>query len=208
MAKANFSYDRLAKHYDFLSRLVFGTSQIRAQTEQLIYIENCKRILIVGGGTGWILKHIDSVTAPLQITFLDTSAKMLGLAKTVKTHHLVEFVHDDIAHYHTNVVFDAVLTPFLFDNFNDLKAKAVFQRIAELLMPSGLWLYTDFKLAGKWWQISLLKTMYWFFRVLKVVKTSGLPNMEHNFNTQSFELMHQKSYYGGFIEASVYRKIG
>lgn len=205
MDKRDFSYDRLAKHYDFLSRLVFFKSQIRAQTEQLSFIKDSKRLLIVGGGTGWILKDLSAFTLK-HITFIETSEKMIALAKKVSTHHAVEFVQQDMERYDENAKFDAVLTPFLFDNFNDFKAEAVFQQIAKMLTPSALWLYTDFKLEGKWWQTVLLKSMHWFFRVLKVVKTNSLPAMTHSFDAQGFELMHYKNYYGGFIEARVYRK--
>lgn len=206
MVKRQFSYDRLAKHYDFLSRLVFLKSQVRAQTDQLVYIKNCKNLLIVGGGTGWILKDLNDLTIPINIIFVETSAKMIELARKVDTHHQVDFVHQDIEKFNPNMKFDAVLTPFLFDNFEDIKAEKVFVYIDKMLIKNAFWLYTDFRLDGKWWKNLLLKSMHLFFSLIKVVKINTLPKMENCFKNQDFELISDKYYYGGFIEAKVYRK--
>lgn len=206
MDNQQISYDRLAKHYDFLSRLVFFKSQVRAQTEQLIYIKNCKNLLIVGGGTGWILKDLNRLTESINITFVETSAKMIELAKRVNTHHQVEFVHQDIDDYNTTIKFDSVLTPFLFDNFDDSKAENVFVHINSMLLENAFWLYTDFRLDGKWWKNILLKSMHLFFSLIKVVKVNTLPKMENAFTTNGYALRSEKLYYSGFIEAKVYQK--
>lgn len=206
MDKQQPSYDRLAKHYDFLSRLVFFKSQVKAQTDQLGYIKNCKNLLIVGGGTGWILKNLNAFINPISITFVETSAKMIGLAQKVKTHHQVEFILQDIENFKVNREFDAVLTPFLFDNFDDMKAEKVFVHIGNMLLGNAFWLYTDFKLDGKWWKNALLKSMHLFFSLIKVVKINTLPKMEDYFKNQGYELIKDKYYYGGFIEGRVYKK--
>lgn len=206
MDKQQPSYDRVAKQYDFLSRLVFFKSQVRAQTDQLEYIKNCKNLLIVGGGTGWILKDLNTFTIPINITYVETSTKMIELTKKVNTHHQVEFVHQDIENFKANIKFDAVLTPFLLDNFDDIKAEKVFVHIENMLITNAFWLYTDFKLDGKWWKNLLLKSMHLFFSLIKVVKINTLPKMQNYFKNQDFELVSDKYYYGGFIEAKVYRK--
>ena len=200
------SYDHLAKHYDFLSRLVFFKSQVCAQTEQLNYLEDCKNLLIVGGGTGWILKELNGLSNPINITFVETSAKMVDLAKKVYTHHKVDFVLQDIERYKADIKFDSVLTPFLFDNFDDSKAEKVFEQIDVMLVEKAIWIYTDFSLDGKWWQNILLKTMYLIFNLIKVVKVNTLPNMQNAFATYGYELRNEKLYYSGFIEAKVYQK--
>ena len=188
------SYDRLAKHYDFLSRLVFFKSQVRAQTKQLIYIKNCKSLLIVGDGTGWILKDLNVFTKTINITFVETSAKMIELAKKVNTHHQIEFIHQDIEEYNTTLKFDSVLTPFLFDNFDESKAKNVFVHINRMLLEKAFWLYTDFRLDGKWWKILLLKSMHLFFSLMKVVKVNALPKMENVFLAKDYKIRNENYY--------------
>ncbi len=200
------SYDRLAKHYDFLSRLVFFKSQVLAQTEHLNYLKDCKHLLIVGGGTGWILKNLNTLSKPIHITFVETSAKMIKLAMKVNTRHQVEFVHQDIESFNAAMQFDSVLTPFLFDNFDDIKAQKVFVKIDNMLLQNAFWLYTDFRLDGTWWKSLLLKSMHLFFSLMKVVKINTLPKMENSFITNGYDLKMYKYYYGSFIEAKVYRK--
>ncbi len=200
------SYDRLAHHYDWLSRLVFYKSQVRAQTEQFSDLQNCRNLLIVGGGTGWIVKELNTFTAVINITFVESSIKMINLAQNIPTHHHIEFIYLDIENYITNLQFDAVLTPFLFDNFDQYKAEKVFCRIDHMLKRKAFWLYTDFKEDGKWWEIVMLKSMQLFFRILNVVKVKALPKIDKYFILKGYVLRNEKQYYGGFIEAKTYQK--
>ena len=46
-------WDRIARIYDRLARLVYGRQIVRAQVDLLEHISPGSRVLIVGGGTGW-----------------------------------------------------------------------------------------------------------------------------------------------------------
>lgn len=201
------SYDKIAKQYDFLSRLVFFKSQVKAQTEQLGYIGHCKSLLIVGGGTGWILKDLNAMAQPIKIVFVETAIEMIALAKKVDTHHPIEFIHQDIEAYQTDQVFDAVLTPFLFDNFDWAKAERVFGRIDSLLSEKGIWLYVDFYLnkQSAWWKRAILKAMHLFFRLINVVRVNDLVNVSPFFEHR-YTVVAERNYYGNFIKAVVYEK--
>ncbi|WP_199137056.1 class I SAM-dependent methyltransferase [Pedobacter sp. ASV12] len=207
MAKREPSYDKIAQHYDFLSRLVFFKSQVKAQTEQLGYIKHCKKLLIVGGGTGWILKDLNAITQPIAIVFVEASIEMIALAKKVDTHHAVEFVHQDIETYQTDQFFDAVLTPFLFDNFDWAKAEKVFAHIDALLATKGIWIDVDFYLnrQSALWKRTILKTMHLFFRFINVVRVNDLIDTSPFFKPQYIPIT-EKHYYGNFIKAVVYQK--
>lgn len=187
--------------------MVFFKSQVKAQTEQLSYIKHCKSLLIVGGGTGWILKDLNAIAQPIKIVFIETSIEMITLAKKVATRHHVEFVHQDIETYQTDTIFDAVLTPFLFDNFDSAKAEKVFERIDALLAKGGIWLYVDFYMNEKsaLWEKAILKAMHLFFRLINVVRVSDLINTAPFFKPK-YEVMAEKYYYGHFIKAVVYEK--
>ena len=207
MASSQPSYNKIAKNYDFLSRLVFFKSQVKAQTEQLGYLSHCKSLLLVGGGTGWILEDLNAIKEPIKIVFVETAAAMIALARKVDTHHHIEFVHQDIEAYQGDRVFDAVLTPFLFDNFDRAKAERVFARIDALLLPRGIWLYVDFHLnkQSAWWKSALLKTMQLFFRLINVVRVNDLVDVAPFFKGQ-YVIVAEKHYYGDFIKAAVYEK--
>jgi ubiquinone/menaquinone biosynthesis C-methylase UbiE len=106
----NNNYDKIAGHYDALSRLVFFKSQVNAQINQLPYIqENC-HVLIVGGGTGWILEELAKIYAGgLKIVYVEISANMIALSqkRNYKNNH-VEFVNIGIEDFKTDVLFDVI----------------------------------------------------------------------------------------------------
>jgi len=89
------NYDRIARYYDVLSRMVFFRAQLKAQIDQLHFIPANSSVLIVGGGTGWILEEIAKVhSSGLRITYVEISAKMLDLSRKRKVGaNEVTFVH-------------------------------------------------------------------------------------------------------------------
>ncbi|WP_431293951.1 class I SAM-dependent methyltransferase [Pedobacter sp. P26] len=112
----NNNYDKIANHYDTLSRLVFFKSQVNAQVNQLQYIPKDSSVLIAGGGTGWILEEITKIyPSGLKIVYVEISAKMIALSqKREFKNNQVKFVNLGIEDFSTDTVFDVVLTPFLF----------------------------------------------------------------------------------------------
>lgn len=205
------NYDAVAGSYDFLSRLVFFKAQVNAQIEQLQYIPAGSSVLIVGGGTGWILEEIAKVHhAGLQIVYVELSDKMLDLAKKRKCgSNQVAFVRNDIEHYTYSHVFDVIHTAFLFDNFEESRATRVFQLLVNQLKVDGLWLYTDFKIeagVGSGWKQALLRAMYGFFNTIAHVEAKKLPAMERLFSKSGCRVIARKQYYKGFIESIIFHK--
>ncbi len=205
------NYDKLANHYDTLSRLVFFKSQVNAQINQLQYIQENSHILIVGGGTGWILEELAKVyTSGLKIVYVEISAKMIALSQ--KRNHKdnqVEFVNLGIEDFKTDLLFDVILTPFLFDNFAEQRAVKIFRQLHAYLKKDGLWFLVDFslnKINGNWWKWLLLKSMYSFFRLLGIVEADELIDMNPYFFKASYLIVEERLYYGGFIKATIFRK--
>ena len=76
------NYNRIAWFYDGLCSLVFGSDIKKAQIELLPFIPKNANILIIGGGTGWIIDEITKThSTGLSITYIDVSAKMIQLSK-------------------------------------------------------------------------------------------------------------------------------
>src|ERR1700744_4259957 len=164
------NYDKLAGSYDLIRQLVFGNSIVRAQVCLLQYITAGNQVLIVGGGTGWILEEIAKVVpGGLLIDYVESSGKMILLAKKRKAgNNKINFIHQPVEAYSTEKRYDVILTPFLFDNFSTGKIGEIFGRLDEYLAASGTWLYADFvydKDKGHLWQKYLLRIMYLFFRL-------------------------------------------
>jgi ubiquinone/menaquinone biosynthesis C-methylase UbiE len=202
------NYDNAAWFYDSLSRLVFGKAIINAQVYLLQHIPARSNILIVGGGTGWILDELTARhPAGLTITYVEVSAKMMAISTTrnIGANNLT-FINSAIEHVVLQPDFDVVITPFLFDNFNETTAQKVFDHLNSALKPEALWLYADFEPTGKLWQNILLKTMLSFFKILCGVEASRLPDTKHFFAEQCYKSVNSRTFFGDFIKATVYSR--
>jgi ubiquinone/menaquinone biosynthesis C-methylase UbiE len=198
------NYDRVASLYDRLSRLVFQRSQVDAQVSLLQYIPAGSQLLIVGGGTGWILEHLPP--QGLTVTYVEISANMIALSrKRNLQQNTVVFIHLPVESFVPQHDYDVIITPFLFDNFAPERAQPVFRQLHHLLRKDGMWLFTDFE-KSRWWHKVLLKTMYTFFRLVAAVEAKSLYDMSACFQQAQYERVYQGAYYMGFIQAIAYRK--
>ncbi len=207
------NYDAISGSYDVLSRTIFLNAQVNAQVEQLEHIKAGASVLIVGGGTGWILEEITKIHREgLDIIYVELSEKMLARAKRRDYgSNQVEFVHSDIETYACPHEFDVIHTAFLFDNFVDSRAIWVFHLLFKHLKLGGMWLYTDFKVdpgKGVRWKSTMLNLMYAFFRKIAHVEASKMPAMDQYFANNNFKILKQKQYYKGFIESIIFQKSG
>ncbi|WPU98257.1 class I SAM-dependent methyltransferase [Mucilaginibacter sp. cycad4] len=202
------NYNNSAWFYDRLSRIVYGKALITAQVYLLGFIRPESKILIVGGGTGWILEELAKIhPAGLNVTYVEISTNMISLSQKRQTgQNEVAFINDAVENVKLPPDFDVVITPFLFDNFVDETVDNVFDHLHHLLKPGRLWLNADFQLTGHWWQNVLLKSMFVFFRLLCGIEASRLPAIEKHFDAAGYSVIEDKTFFGDFIVARVYEK--
>jgi ubiquinone/menaquinone biosynthesis C-methylase UbiE len=201
------NYDNSARYYDNLSRLVFGKALVTAQVHLLSYIPANSNILIIGGGTGWLLEEITKLhPSGLNITYVEISEKMIDLSRKRNAgNNRVAFINKPIQQVVLNQQ-DVIITSFLFDNFTEVNLHPLFAHIHPMLKPGGLWLNTDFQLTGKWWQYILLKSMLLFFKVVCDVESWRLPDVERRFNEYDYRIIEEKTFFNDFIITKMYRK--
>ncbi|HJP64333.1 MAG TPA: class I SAM-dependent methyltransferase [Mucilaginibacter sp.] len=202
------NYNNSAWFYDKLSRLIYGKALIKAQVYLLDAIPAGSKILIAGGGTGGILEEIAKLyPSGLKITYVEVSGKMMALSKKrVSGENKVDFINAPVENVPLPTDYDVVITPFLFDNFTEENLRKIFSHIHQSLKTGGLWLNTDFKLTGKWWQRILLRSMILFFRVICRIEATKLPDIEKRFNETGYAIIKQGSFFGEFILSTAYRK--
>jgi len=205
------NYDKIATNYDWMSRFIFGRSLIKAQVYLLQFIPSNSNILIVGGGTGWILDELTLLHSKgLSIYYIESSANMIALSKKRNLGgNDVHFIHLPIENYSAQKDYDVILTPFLFDNFQLDKIQHVFNLLHSKLKKDGLWLYADFvynKEQNSIWQKILLKTMYIFFKVVARIETQQLVDMSPFF-LHHYKKIDEQTYYKKFIRAIAYKKM-
>lgn len=206
------NYNFIAPYYDTISKVVFGKTIFHAQTCLLSTIHANSSLLIVGGGSGWILEEIAKLhNDGLEIIYIESSEKMIALAKERKyNHNNVSFICLPIQEYQTLQQFDYVFTAFLFDILTEEKINSAFAKIHPLLKTGGKWLYADFiptNSTKKNWQKMLLKIMYLFFRIVSRIDAKRLTDMAPYFKTANYQPVFTKWHYKNFIQSVIYEKI-
>jgi len=197
-------FDRIASIYDKFARLIFGASIVESQQFFLHKIPDGALVLILGGGSGWILEKLFEINASVKVCYIDASENMISTAK--KRFHddnRIQFLcgtENDIP----DKAFDAVITNFYLDLFDEQKLKGVVQKIKRSLTPSALWLATDF-VSRRWWHQLMLKVMYTFFRITAKIEASKLPDWKSAVMLVGGEKTDSKFFYGDFIETSVFQ---
>lgn len=202
------NFNNSAWFYDRLSRLVYGKALVNAQVYLLRFIPAGSSVLIVGGGTGWILQKLAKIhPSGLAITYVEIAPAMMALSKKKDTgQNHVTFINDAIENVRLETKFDVVATPFLFDNFTAETTRKVFNHIYPSLKPGGLWLNADFQLSGKWWQKVMLQSMFWFFQTVCNIEGRHLPDVGALFKANNLNIQTQKTFYGDFILSQVWKQ--
>jgi ubiquinone/menaquinone biosynthesis C-methylase UbiE len=202
------NYDNSAWFYDRLSRVIYGKALVRAQVYLLQYIPAGSTMLIAGGGTGWILEEISKLhPSGLKITYVEISAKMMALSrKRSVSSNQVTYINEPVENMDGQNSYDVLITPFLFDNFTEQTLQTVFTHLHKQLKTGGIWLNTDFRPTGKWWQSFLLRSMILFFRIICRIEAKKLPEIEKCFGQHQYKVIDQKSFFGEFILSTAYQK--
>ena len=202
-------YDNIAPFYDWLTRLVFGDAVLRAHRFLANAIPGGSSVLIIGGGTGFILEEISKKHLNgLDITYVDISRKMIALSeKRNSGNNKVEFINKSIAEVKFDKQFDAVITPFFLDNFSNKTLGIIHNKINLSLRHGGVWLFADFQQKeNKLWQQILLKFMYVFFRLSCNIEATHLEDFDALFKVSNYQISSWKTFYRNFIYSTVYIK--
>ncbi|MEJ8758221.1 class I SAM-dependent methyltransferase [Pontibacter sp. H259] len=204
-------FDRVASFYDPLARLVYGSKLQEAQRWLLKFIPDGATILIIGGGSGWLLQQVLQHTSPSHVLYLEASEKMLLKAKQLNPNQIiVEFRHGTDTGLQPHVSFDVIITPFLLDLFPDARLNQLMGRIYTSLSTGGIWLFADFwpvEQKPPFWQKLLAKSMYLFFGLLSGVQATQLPDYRKRFNRLGLQEIASESFYNGFVQSKVFRKV-
>ncbi|KEO73787.1 class I SAM-dependent methyltransferase [Anditalea andensis] len=203
------NYDTIAKYYDFFSRIVFGRSIRKSQLYLLQHIRPGTTILIIGGGTGWILEDITALHASgLRITYVEQSVSMMERSQKRNIgSNKVKFECKPIQDCTLIGRYDVVLVPFLFDNYAVASIELIIQTIEPHLTGTGVWLYADFTLHNcRIWTKLLVKLMYLIFKPICNLEVRTLPDISFCFDRNHYSAIHEASFYSGFISSIVYQK--
>lgn len=205
------NYDPVAFYYDRLSKLIFGNAIKESQRFLINAIKEKSKILIVGGGTGWIIEEISArYSSGLEITYIESSKNMIALSK-MQYHgeNKIEYINRSIFDVEINNQYDVVITPFILDNFTDANIDAILDKINKQVVKDGLWLHADFQntIHNSLWQKLLLKCMYLFFKLTCNIEAFKLSETKLKFEKGGYKIISSKMFYSNFICSIIYGKV-
>ncbi|MDI9858188.1 class I SAM-dependent methyltransferase [Flectobacillus roseus] len=204
----NKNFDFIAPYYDFLSKLIFGDRLRIAQISLLSKIPKHQRILLVGGGTGWILPELLQICEPSEIVYIEKSAEMISLSKKqVSTNSPIVWVCGGEEQFKEYGSFDIVFTPFFLDLFPEpWLDKHIVSPLVYVLKPSGFWLLVDFFPTSHLFFTFLTKIMYTFFRMVSGVTNAELADYPKLLSQNKLTLTHSEEWMNGYVKAQVWQK--
>lgn len=177
------NFDWIAPVYDALAFVVFGKRLQQAQVVFLNQIPVGASILLIGGGTGWLLEQVLTRCQPKRVVYLDVSAQMISRASRRMIQRAVlgsvDFRVGDETALSPNEHFDVILTPFVLDIFTEKTLQEKFiPSLRNALKPGSLWFVTDFIETSVWWQKLLLWVMIHFFRLTAGIEVRKLADWQ------------------------------
>ena len=209
------SFDLVAPYYDHLAKLVFGNSLYNSQITFLNAIPENSRVLIIGGGSGWIIEPVLLAAKQATLLYLEASAKMLALAEHKIAHHplaaQVEWRLGTEENIKPAEKFDVIITNFFLDLFSEPELRNLTSLLNNALQKDGLWLAVDFvKPSGSFLKRLgarlFIRSMYIFFRLTCHISGKTLPDWENQLRRHALKEVKSAYFYGGLIKSSVWYK--
>ena len=169
-------------------------------------------MLIIGGGTGWIVPHILESGAVEKLQYVEASARMLEMARKncpVNLLNRVEFIHGD-ENAIPDIKYDVAITNFFLDCFKEDRLKEVMATLYRHLKPQGHLYFTDFHINQKSlhriWQRSLTRLMLEFFKRATNLESSQLLDFPSLFDHYDLKVISTRTYYASFIQSMLLQK--
>ena len=199
-------FDRIARVYDLLAFFVFGRQIKKAQRVFLSRIPRGSNVLIIGGGTGWIVKQLMKVRPSSNVLYIEASPRMLKKAqKRLKAHKdSIEYRLGNENQIKITDKVDVVVTPFILDVFDENRLDHVVKILDQSLVEGGSWLFSDFTIpAGKGRKSAkiLIWIMYRFFRLVCGIPAKKLPDFEKHFRNHRYQCMDDALFYRRMIQS-------
>lgn len=204
-------FDRVAWCYDALAGLVFGPALRKAQLAALSGLPaGAARILILGGGTGWVLLEVLRRRPLATVLYLEASPNMLARAQARLARECpaataqVEFRHGTQAALRPDEAFDTIITFFVLDCIALDEISEALRRLRAAQLPGTPWLLADFRAARRGWRRGLLAAMYTFFRLTTGLRARELADLHPALGQLGLEPASCQTFFGGAVEAVVF----
>lgn len=173
------NFDRLAPYYQLMEFFTAGGKLQRCRLAFINEIPIPRRVLLAGEGPGRSLPAFVEKFPNAEIVVVDSSERMLEIAREKVTSARVRFVLADLREWEEpEEEFDLIVTHFFLDCFTEEELRKMVARLGEMAAPVANWLAADFEIAptglARWRSRMILGMLYGFFRVACGLKANVL----------------------------------
>jgi ubiquinone/menaquinone biosynthesis C-methylase UbiE len=201
------NFNLIAPVYDALAKLIFGNKLKSAQCHFLHLIPQDSNVLIVGGGTGWILDEIFKTGFRGSVTYVEASAKMIKMTeRRLQTSWKVTLICGDEKAI-PEEFYDVLITNFFLDVFSAEKLNKVMAQLSDRLSSHGLWFCTDFRHTNRLEHQFIIWLMLQFFRFSARLESRSLLNFQAFFKDLPMKQIDYHEFSKELIFSSLYQKM-
>lgn len=205
------SFDRLAPFYRAMEAVAAGGKLQRCRLAFLDDIPVPRRILLAGEGHGRSLPAFVGKFPEAKIVVVDSSARMLEIARTKIASERIQFIHADFLNWKDATGgFDLIVTNFFLDCFPQDELAKVVARLSELAAPDADWLLADFEIApaglAKWRSRVILALLYGFFRVVCGLHARALVSPDGDLKKAGFSRYRRQTSEWGLLKSEWWRR--
>jgi ubiquinone/menaquinone biosynthesis C-methylase UbiE len=203
------NFDRIAPHYDRLERWFSRGLMHQARTAHLSVILQCRHVLLLGEGSGRFLPPVLQQFPDARVTCIDSSTKMLTLARdevSAADRERVDFIEADIRTWQPATgQFDLIVTNFFLDCFGEDELAQLIPRIARTAARDANWLVADFNVPrhgfARWRAAFIIGVLYRFFRFTTGLSARELISPESSLERAGFKLRRRVEFDHGLVRS-------
>jgi ubiquinone/menaquinone biosynthesis C-methylase UbiE len=201
----------IARWYRWLEYGAFGGALMRRRVAFLPDVADARRAFVVGDGDGRFLVRLVEQNREASIDYLDSSARMLELARDRVAGAGVNFRQGDVlTALLPQAEYDLIVTNFLLDCFDHADMQRVVQRLASLTSTGTRWLIAEFRERPsglrKVWTSAWLAVLYTFFRWTTGLKVRRLVDHRPFLEACGFRLSRTESDWFGLLVSELWER--
>lgn len=197
--------------YDAAMRLVFGRSVDRFQEKVIQNLAPVDTALIVGGGSGNILRWAFDSSLASHYVYAELSDAMIARTRARISVEEAQTVRFTSKAFDTDESYDLILFPFVLDCYPPSSILEALTSSRNKLRTGGKLVLIDFNLESstpyepRWWKTSFIALLYLFFRSLASIPAKRLPPFQALFREAGFSLQSEDYIYRGWIQSTVWK---
>lgn len=203
-------FGRVARVYRWLEYGAFGGALGRRRVAYLPALAGARRVLELGGGDGRFLESLLRANPGVEVDYVEASPAMVALARRraaaaggggrVRFHEV-----DMLTAAPGGGPYDAVVTHFVLDCFEDGELGGLGRRVTQWTGPGASWIVSEFQarpgVAGGW----VVGFLYRFFGWTTGLRTRRLPDHRGMLRSAGWELAASEEAWAGLLVSEHWR---